>query len=127
VRKAVGSIPGNVHVESFIQNLPGKIRTAKLYVGMSGYNSMMAVMAARKRCVLLPRGSTGADEQWVWAELMRRLGFASAVFSGPRYSVADISSTIRTALSSQSAMRPLPEINMTGAEGAVYELLAGAQ
>lgn len=118
------NLPSNLRIASFIDDLPAKIRCSKVYIGMSGYNTAMAVMAANKRCVLLPRVGDESAEQHIWATLMQHLGFAGAVFGGPTYCAKEIGKAIRHAAADDRGGALFSPIAMTGVQGAVDEILA---
>jgi predicted glycosyltransferase len=113
----------NLALELFISDLANTLGSARLYLGMSGYNTMTDIMVARKPCVLFPRFEKGREEQLIWANLLKRLGFARAVLDGAPYNASHIVELIQETVSGGAMRSTFPSINLHGAKRAADLLL----
>ena len=92
----------NTLVVRFIHDIPHAIAQSHVYIGMSGYNTSMEVIASRTPCILLPRYASGEREQLVWAELLQQLGYSVGVHAGPPYDTKLLLNQIRSCINSKS-------------------------
>jgi predicted glycosyltransferase len=77
-RLALAATQANVQLVSYTTDLMPSIRAASLVVSMAGYNTSVELLAARKKAILVPRGSPREEQKLRAAQLARR-GLASCV------------------------------------------------
>lgn len=71
--------PSGVIVERFRSDFPALLRRCHISVSQAGYNTILDIVAARARAVLVPFSAERETEQLVRAEHLARLGAAELV------------------------------------------------
>jgi predicted glycosyltransferase len=73
------SAPAGVTVERFRPDLPGLLRQCRISVSQAGYNTVLDIVMARARAVLVPFAAERETEQSMRAERLAALGAAELV------------------------------------------------
>jgi predicted glycosyltransferase len=68
--------PAGVSIERFRADFPALLRSCHVSVSQSGYNTVLDILAARARAVLVPFSAERETEQLIRAEHLARLGAA---------------------------------------------------
>jgi predicted glycosyltransferase len=71
--------PAGVTVERFRSDLPDLLRRCRVSVSQAGYNTVLDIVAARARAVLVPFAAERETEQLMRAERLAALGAAELV------------------------------------------------
>lgn len=71
--------PAGVTVERFRPDLPGLLRQCRVSVSQAGYNTVLDIVTARARAVLVPFAAERETEQLMRAERLAALGAAELV------------------------------------------------
>lgn len=116
--------PPNVIVERFRRDLPRLLRHCRVSVSQAGYNTVLDILAARARAVLVPFAAERETEQSMRAERLAALGAAELVRE------SDLSpQPLAVAIERAAARAPVPlAINLEGAvnsAGLIVALLEG--
>jgi predicted glycosyltransferase len=69
----------NVILDKFIPDLGDKLRSADLSISLGGYNTIMDILCAGVRALILPITSNGDTEQTVRADKLKKLGVLQEV------------------------------------------------
>ena len=72
-------IPANVVIERFCYNFVGLLRGCRVSVSQAGYNTVLDILAAHARAVLVPFAAERETEQLVRAERLAALGAVEMV------------------------------------------------
>jgi predicted glycosyltransferase len=124
--------PAGVAIERFHPDLAGLLRHCGVSVSQAGYNTVLDILSARARAVLVPFAAERETEQLMRAERLMALGAAELVRES-QLSPASLAAAIERA----AAREPMPiEIDINGAansarliaaliEGHTPESLAG--
>ncbi len=72
-------LPAGVAVERFCYNFVGLLRGCRVSVSQAGYNTVLDILAARARAVLVPFAAGRETEQLIRAERLAALGAAELV------------------------------------------------
>ena len=75
----VRAAPAGVRVERFRRDFPALLRRCRVSVSQAGYNTVMDVLAARARAVLVPFAAERETEQLLRAEALAARGVAELV------------------------------------------------
>ena len=107
-----GAASAGVVVERFRNDFPALLRRCHVSVSQAGYNTVLDILAARKRAVLVPFAAEREREQLIRAERLAALGAAEVLREG-ELSPQRLATTIERA-----ARRPgvVLDIDMNGAE-----------
>src|SRR5205823_5805359 len=73
------SAPAGVTIERFHPDLAGLLRHCRVSVSQAGYNTVLDILAARARAVLVPFAAERETEQLLRAERLAALGAAELV------------------------------------------------
>jgi predicted glycosyltransferase len=73
------NLPAGVAVERFCYNFVGLLRGCRVSVSQAGYNTVLDILAARARAVLVPFAAGRETEQLMRAERLAALGAAELV------------------------------------------------
>lgn len=124
-RSLRAKLPSFVTLERFRADLPALLRSAKVSVSQSGYNTVADVVSAGCRAVVVPYAEEGETEQLRRAETLAAQGRAVVVHQ------ADLSEETLTAALDEALRLPQPEPSrrMNGAASTVSilrRLLNGA-
>jgi predicted glycosyltransferase len=103
--------PEGMVVERFRDDLPALLRRCRVSVSQAGYNTVLEIIAARARAVLVPFTAERETEQLLRAERLAAFGAVELVRE-PELSPKRLALAIERA-----ASRPPPElsVDMTGA------------
>jgi predicted glycosyltransferase len=103
--------PAGVTIERFRPDLPALLRHCRVSVSQAGYNTVLDVLAARARAVLVPFAAERETEQLMRAERLEALGAAELVRE------SDLSPTVLARAIERAAAREPPRvaINIDGA------------
>lgn len=71
--------PEGVTVERARSDFPGLLANCRISISQAGYNTVMDILAARARAVLIPFEGRGESEQTLRAERLNRRGMAQIV------------------------------------------------
>src|SRR5207237_8057197 len=71
--------PHFVTIERFRRDFAGLLRGCRVSVSQAGYNTVLDILAARARCVLVPFAAERETEQLMRAERLAALGAAELV------------------------------------------------
>jgi predicted glycosyltransferase len=93
------SAPPGVTVERFRPDLPDLIRRCRVSVSQAGYNTVLDILTARARAVLVPFAAERETEQSMRAERLAALGAAELVREG------ELSASSLAAAIERAAMR----------------------
>jgi predicted glycosyltransferase len=74
--------PGGVTIERFRSDFPALLRQCHVSVSQAGYNTVLDILAARARAVLVPFSAERETEQTIRAEHLARLGAAELLREG---------------------------------------------
>jgi predicted glycosyltransferase len=113
-----------ITVERFRPDFQARLHSCRLSVSQAGYNTVMEILSAGARAVVVPFAEGGESEQPLRAELLSRRGLLTVVHPD-RLNAASLAAAINHA-----AGRPAPHpsgIDMAGAENtakAVADLLS---
>ena len=95
------SAPAGVTVERFRPDLPALLRQCRVSVSQAGYNTVLDILLARARAVLVPFAAERETEQLMRAERLAALGAAVLVRE------SDLSpATLATAIERAAARQP---------------------
>jgi predicted glycosyltransferase len=95
------SAPAGVTVERFRPDLPALLRQCRVSVSQAGYNTVLDILLARTRAVLVPFAAERETEQLMRAERLAALGAAALVRE------SDLSpATLATAIERAAARQP---------------------
>jgi predicted glycosyltransferase len=106
------SPPPGVIIERWRADLPALFRTCAVSVSQAGYNTVMDLLRARARTVLVPFAAGGETEQTLRARVLAERGLAVAVDTAT-LSPKILADAIDEAL---TLSPPCVEIDCTGAE-----------
>jgi predicted glycosyltransferase len=105
------SAPAGVTVERFRPDLPGLLRQCRVSVSQAGYNTVLDIVTARARAVVVPFAAERETEQSMRAERLAALGAAELVRE------SDLSPTNLAAAIERAAARE-PAAVMVNTDGA---------
>lgn len=106
------SVPRGVTLERFRPDFPALLARCHVSVSQAGYNTVLDVLAARKRAVLVPFAAEREREQLIRAERVAALG-ATELLRETELTPRALADAIERA----AAAVPVPvDIDMTGAE-----------
>jgi len=103
--------PAGVTVERFRPDLPGLLRQCRVSISQAGYNTVLDIVMARARAVLVPFAAERETEQLMRAERLAALGAAELVRE------SDLSPTSLAAAIERAAARE-PAAVMVSTDGA---------
>jgi predicted glycosyltransferase len=105
------SAPAGVTIERFHPDLAGLLRRCRVSVSQAGYNTVLDILSARARAVLVPFAAERETEQLMRAERLMALGAAELVRE------SELSpASLRAAIERAAAHEPAPiEIDINGA------------
>jgi predicted glycosyltransferase len=104
---------GERRVERFRADFPDLLRNCRLSVSQAGYNTIMEVLAAGARAVVVPFAEGGETEQPVRARLLADRGLLTIADPG-ELTPAGLAAAIDAA---DRAPRPTASFDMSGADG----------
>jgi predicted glycosyltransferase len=103
--------PAGVAIERFYPDLAGLLRHCRVSVSQAGYNTVLDILSAQARAVLVPFAAERETEQLMRAERLMALGAAELVRES-ELSPASLAAAIERA----AAREPMPiEIDINGA------------
>jgi predicted glycosyltransferase len=91
-------VPAGVAIERFRYNFVGLLRGCRVSVSQAGYNTVLDILAAHARAVLVPFAAERETEQLVRAERLAALGAVELVHDGAQ-SPASLAAAIERAAS----------------------------
>ncbi|MEP7453765.1 glycosyltransferase [Phyllobacterium sp. SB3] len=105
--------PDNVTVIRFRQDFPGLLRSARLSISQSGYNTVCDILRAQCRSILIPFTAGGETEQSVRATRLEALGLAITL---PENGLSSdrLTSAIKSAF--EAAPPPKHNLDLNGAQ-----------
>ncbi|MGH6928495.1 MAG: glycosyltransferase, partial [Dongiaceae bacterium] len=109
----------NVVVERFRSDFQGLLQRCRLSVSQAGYNTVMELLAAGTRAVVVPFAEGGETEQPVRARLFAARGLLTVVEPDgltPESLAAGIDAA-------DQAPRPTAAFNMSGTDGTAHAVL----
>ena len=114
------SAPAGVTIERFRPDLAGLLRHCRVSVSQAGYNTVLDILAARARAVLVPFAAERETEQLMRAERLQALGAAELVRE------SELSpQSLAAAIERAAARKPAPiTVNLDGAANSA-RLIAG--
>ncbi len=118
-RALTASTGANVIVERFRGDFQALLRNCRLSVSQAGYNTVMELLAAGTRAVVVPFAEGGETEQPVRARLLADRGLLTVVAPEtltPESLAAGIDAADRGA-------RPIVAFNMAGADGTAHAIV----
>jgi predicted glycosyltransferase len=95
-------LPAGVIVERFCYNFVGLLRGCRVSVSQAGYNTVLDILAARARAVLVPFAAGRETEQLMRAERLAELGVAELVHEN-ELSPQSLAAAIERAAASEPA------------------------
>jgi predicted glycosyltransferase len=98
------SAPAGVAVERFRNDFAALLRACRVSVSQAGYNTVLDLLAARARAVLVPFAAERETEQLLRAELLAALGAAELVRE------SELSAAALAAAIERAASRPRPSL-----------------
>ena len=114
------SAPAGVTIERFHPDLAGLLRRCRVSVSQAGYNTVLDILAARARAVLVPFAAERETEQLMRAERLMALGAAELVRES-ELSPQNLAAAIERA----AAREPEPvEIDTDGAANSARLIMA---
>jgi predicted glycosyltransferase len=118
-RALAATTGSNVILERFRADFQTLLRTCRLSVSQAGYNTVMELLAAGTRAVVVPFAEGGETEQPVRARLLADRGLLTVVDPAtltPESLAAGIDAADRSA-------RPAASFNMSGADGTARAII----
>lgn len=121
LRSLCGNAEAGVRVESARADFPALLANAALSISQGGYNTLMDILQARARAVVVPFAGDGETEQTFRASRFAEMGFFSMVQES-ELNPGALAQAVDAAL-----MRPRPDITRINLQGAADSaaLLAG--
>jgi predicted glycosyltransferase len=122
-RTLTASAGANVIVERFRGDFQALLRNCRLSVSQAGYNTVMELLAAGTRAVVVPFAEGGETEQAARARLLVDRGLLTVVAPetlAPESLAAGIDAADR-------GMRPTMAFNMAGADGTAHAIVAAIE
>ncbi len=110
-RRLTASAGEGVIVERFRADFASRLRGSALSISQAGYNTIMDILRAGARAIVVPYETKGETEQRLRAEILAARGFLTLV---PAASLTPerLAESIRAALAKPA---PRPEVNLSGA------------
>lgn len=118
-RALTASANANVIIERFRGDFQTLLRNCRLSVSQAGYNTVMELLAAATRAVVVPFAEGGETEQPVRARLLADRGLLTVV-DPETLTLASLAAGIDAA---DRGVRPAVALNMAGADGTARAII----
>jgi predicted glycosyltransferase len=122
-RALTASVGAGVTIERFRGDFQTLLRNCRLSVSQAGYNTVMELLAAGTRAVVVPFAEGGETEQPVRARLLAERGLLTVVDPGT-LTPATLAAGIDGA---DQGVRPAIALNMAGADGTAGAVIAAIE